>query len=675
MAEAKKDGNRVSTLIGVSSVDLSTPTKIAVNPETGAVLADATVVVNGVESIAVEGETALTGAVTLSEGTGITLTQVGQDIEIAATNNGTVTDVTATAPLTSSGGATPDISTSMATNKLIGRGTAGTGVMEEITLGTNLSLSGTTLNAAGGSPGGADTQVQFNDGGSFGGDAGLTYNKTSNVLSVSTINSISGEALAFASVGDNKNITLTTPASGSATVKSGNISLTTGTGNTTGVGGGLSFTTGAGGNNSRGGDISFITGSAGGGDNNSGDFTVSLGAGSGSESGGFVDITAGIGGATGDGGYIQLLSGGGGATSGAGGLINIAAGSASGGGSEGGDITITSGNGATDGSGGDIVLTTGTGGVTAGGGELRINLGNSGGGDALGGYMNIYSGNGSGFGDGGFLNIELGNGGATGDGGYLNIIAGGGGATSGAGGSVNITAGNASAGNSNGGGVYIIAGAGSGSGTNGAVYITNSAETNWISLDDAFTIAAGGTEVLLDTTSVTVARTFSFPDLSGTFALEEGFTTSGNITLGENTSVVLDSALSADGKYTGITRAGTAGATLAFGDLVYLAAADSRWELADADAASTSGDVILGMCVLAAAADGDPTTILLYGTIRADTAFPALTIGAQAYVSTTAGDIQVAQPSGTDDVIRVVGFALTADELLFNPSADYITHA
>ena len=57
-----------------------------------------------------------------------------------------VTNVTATSPLISSGGTTPDISTSMSTNKLIGRGTAGTGVMEEITLGTGLSLTGTTLN-------------------------------------------------------------------------------------------------------------------------------------------------------------------------------------------------------------------------------------------------------------------------------------------------------------------------------------------------------------------------------------------------------------------------------------------------------------------------------------------------------------------------------------------------
>jgi hypothetical protein len=58
-----------------------------------------------------------------------------------------VTSVSATSPITSSGGTTPDISTSMATNKLIGRSTAGVGVMEEITVGTGLSLSGGTLNA------------------------------------------------------------------------------------------------------------------------------------------------------------------------------------------------------------------------------------------------------------------------------------------------------------------------------------------------------------------------------------------------------------------------------------------------------------------------------------------------------------------------------------------------
>ena len=135
----------------------------------------------------------------------------------------------------------------------------------------------------------------------------------------------------------------------------------------------------------------------------------------------------------------------------------------------------------------------------------------------------------------------------------------------------------------------------------------------------------------------------------------------------------LDVSLS-NGEYSGITVAGTAGTTLVFGQVVYLAVADSRWELTDADSVVTAGAVWTGMCVLAAAANGDPTVVLLQGTVRADAVFPALTIGAPVYVSTTPGDIQVAQPSGTDDVIQVVGFGLTADSIYFNPSQNYITH-
>jgi hypothetical protein len=62
----------------------------------------------------------------------------------------------------------------MATNKLLGRGTAGSGAVEEITLGTGLTLSGTTLNA---SAGGSRSVIGVSSGGtvSAGSTAGTDY--------------------------------------------------------------------------------------------------------------------------------------------------------------------------------------------------------------------------------------------------------------------------------------------------------------------------------------------------------------------------------------------------------------------------------------------------------------------------------------------------------------------
>lgn len=147
----------------------------------------------------------------------------------------------------------------------------------------------------------------------------------------------------------------------------------------------------------------------------------------------------------------------------------------------------------------------------------------------------------------------------------------------------------------------------------------------------------------------------------------------GEVDLGENAGLVLDAALSADGKYSGITEAGTAGATLVFGDLCYFQAADSRWEKVDANL-SAGYNKKLGICVLAAANDGSATKMLLFGKIRADAAFPTLTIGSPVYMSETDGAIVVAQPTTPDVCIRVIGYGNTGDELFFNPSSDYITH-
>lgn len=56
-------------------------------------------------------------------------------------------------------------------------------IAETTTTGYVVNMRGMEITDTDGLPGGSDTQVQFNDGGAFGGDAGLTYNKTTDKLS------------------------------------------------------------------------------------------------------------------------------------------------------------------------------------------------------------------------------------------------------------------------------------------------------------------------------------------------------------------------------------------------------------------------------------------------------------------------------------------------------------
>lgn len=55
----------------------------------------------------------------------------------------------------------------------------------------------TVVTVPGGSPGGSDTHVQFNDGGSLGGDAGMTYNKTTDTLTIKNVSLAAGGGMDF----------------------------------------------------------------------------------------------------------------------------------------------------------------------------------------------------------------------------------------------------------------------------------------------------------------------------------------------------------------------------------------------------------------------------------------------------------------------------------------------
>ena len=140
----------------------------------------------------------------------------------------------------------------------------------------------------------------------------------------------------------------------------------------------------------------------------------------------------------------------------------------------------------------------------------------------------------------------------------------------------------------------------------------------------------------------------------------------GQLEVGEQ-DIKYDALLSADGKYSGNTRDGVLGATLAYGDLVYLNTTDQRWELADADAEATSGDVDLAI-VLAAGNDGETKLLLTDGYVREDD-WDFTSYGQALYVSTTAGDMtQDVSAYTTGDIVRVIGKAgTTADQIYFNP--------
>lgn len=141
------------------------------------------------------------------------------------------------------------------------------------------------------------------------------------------------------------------------------------------------------------------------------------------------------------------------------------------------------------------------------------------------------------------------------------------------------------------------------------------------------------------------------------------------LTFAENKGIILDALLSGDEKWSGISEIGTMGYGATVGDLVYLAVADTKYELADADSATLSfGKLAL---VTVTTSINNTCQVLLYGKMRS-AAFPTFTVGAPVHVSTTAGDVQVAAPTGTGKIVRIIGYGNTAEDLFFHPDNTYV---
>lgn len=135
--------------------------------------------------------------------------------------------------------------------------------------------------------------------------------------------------------------------------------------------------------------------------------------------------------------------------------------------------------------------------------------------------------------------------------------------------------------------------------------------------------------------------------------------------------IKLDSSLSASNKYSGISCNGVLGVQSWVGNLFYLDTATQKWKYGDADAEATSGNVMLGIA-LAAGNANDTILFLLQGFVRRNI-WNFTSYGQALYVSCTLAAITATAPSGSGDIVRVVGYASTlVDQIYFDPSKTWL---
>ena len=136
------------------------------------------------------------------------------------------------------------------------------------------------------------------------------------------------------------------------------------------------------------------------------------------------------------------------------------------------------------------------------------------------------------------------------------------------------------------------------------------------------------------------------------------------------------SGILTDGQYAAVRSIRiTAGyGTTAFADLVYLdgAADNDKLEKAQANAAASAADVLVGLVVEAVATDKE-CLIMLEGTMTNDT-WEWTSIGASLWISdTTAGALIATKPDTANDIVRPVAYVLDNDTIYFHGNAAYAT--
>lgn len=196
------------------------------------------------------------------------------------------------------------------------------------------------------------------------------------------------------------------------------------------------------------------------------------------------------------------------------------------------------------------------------------------------------------------------------------------------------------------------------------VLIEDSADTNNKKKVQIGNLPGGGPTTPGTTTDNALVRW----DGTGGTAIQNSGTTlndTGVITLRSNGGAVRLSTPSANLTANGITVTGTVDTNaVGVGALLRLGS-DGNWDTAQANTAGGVGQ--LGIALTSGTGTGK--RILLYGRVRKDAW--AWTTGSKLYVSgATAGAMVHTAPSTDGYQIQACGFALSADEIMFNPSPD-----
>lgn len=152
----------------------------------------------------------------------------------------------------------------------------------------------------------ANTQILFNDGGSCGGDSDLTWNKTTNLLTVG-----SGGDILFSSTSPVSTNTISVANQTVANVNASDINIIGGVGNGTGTGTDILIESGQGGTSGNGGNIDLLADNSGSTSGLGGSITLTAGNGASGTTAGTVALIGGNGitGSNVDGGYVTLLAG------------------------------------------------------------------------------------------------------------------------------------------------------------------------------------------------------------------------------------------------------------------------------------------------------------------------------------------------------------------------------